>query len=679
MFHHLTYDVTFPSTGRQLTNSLTFEPGYWAITGANETGKSFILEMLRFALFGSAALRGKADDYSSLTMRASFTIKGERYEVRRSMKKAELFRDSDPIVTGVSAVNGKIVEILGYGLSVFDMAHCIKQGDVERLGSMTPAERKRLVDNVLGIDALDVVSRWALDEAKILDATASGLRAGLFPPDEPAEPENYAPSAEIDVANLRSDVEDLVRVETFLAHPRAEPVEPTTDAYECDATERRRLRLKVEELRARIASLPERAPHTAAELDAAERGWHAFLASCEAQRWLQQHPLPAASPAACTAGIAAWRAIDIVEERRCLQHQLDHLKCVECPACEHEFALDGAKVDELRRQLAELPDIAPPAKPLLSDARFETMLRQWQTVDLVEWEKMEAVSPAPRPDIPEGRIPVFRIMIDQAAERVCLLTRLKIAEALLAEMPDYEAIQARYEMWRQAMDRFETEREAWVAWDMDRQTNEQLREELAGARERAEAGQIAWTAARDYERQHAQFEAEWDRYVERTTQAEGLEVKAKSYRKIRDLMNVLRSLIKQHLMPSLNRVGSHLINHMTGGQRTAIWVDEDFNVTVDQQPLDTLSGSGKACANLAIRIALGQVLTNRVLSVLLADEIDASMDSFRSEQTSNTLWMLRDSISQVLNVSHKQSEAANQICLGDACERNPSVLSGSVA
>ena len=63
---------------------------------------------------------------------------------------------------------------------------------------------------------------------------------------------------------------------------------------------------------------------------------------------------------------------------------------------------------------------------------------------------------------------------------------------------------------------------------------------------------------------------------------------------------MLRSLIKGHLVPALSRVASHLLAQMTGGQRSVVVVDQEFDVTVDGQRLDTLSGSGKAVANLAL-------------------------------------------------------------------------------
>jgi DNA repair exonuclease SbcCD ATPase subunit len=102
---------------------------------------------------------------------------------------------------------------------------------------------------------------------------------------------------------------------------------------------------------------------------------------------------------------------------------------------------------------------------------------------------------------------------------------------------------------------------------------------------------------------------------------------------------------------------------MTGGERRSIVVDEEFEVIVDGQPLDTLSGSAKAVANLALRLGLGQVLTNNVLSLFMGDEIDAAMDADRAENCSATLWALKSRIAQILLVTHKSPAADYHIRL----------------
>ena len=77
----------------------------------------------------------------------------------------------------------------------------------------------------------------------------------------------------------------------------------------------------------------------------------------------------------------------------------------------------------------------------------------------------------------------------------------------------------------------------------------------------------------------------------------------------------------------------------------------------DGQPINTLSGSGKAVANLSLRLGLGQVLTNNQLSIFLGDEIDASMDKDRAQNTALTLEYLSEKVSQILLVTHKYPQA----------------------
>jgi DNA repair protein SbcC/Rad50 len=167
--------------------------------------------------------------------------------------------------------------------------------------------------------------------------------------------------------------------------------------------------------------------------------------------------------------------------------------------------------------------------------------------------------------------------------------------------------------------------------------------------------------ALSFEHQLAAYDVLKARFDELSAEVTAERAAADEWRKAKNAMTVLRGLVKQHLVPSLNRVASHLIAAMTGGQRRSIVVDEEFEVTVDGY---TLSGSGKAAANLALRLGLGQVLTNNIFSVFLGDEIDASLDEDRAENTSNTLHYLANRISQIVLISHKSMPADYCIELG---------------
>lgn len=672
MFHSLRYAVTFPSTGRTLSADLNFDTGFSSITGDNETGKTMILEMLRFLLWGSTALRGRSEDYRTLQAAGELSIRGVRYGVDRTMRKATLRRGEETIASGVSAVNEKIAQLFGYGITVFDVANSINQGDVERLGSMSPAERKRMVDSVLGIDALDLVTRWGLEEARLLDREAETLRRTAVPPVPPTKPEGYVASSTVDLPALRAAAQELAQIEGFLSVQRAAPVKPAGETSEELAKARADLRNELAALRARAAALPASVPYSEEQLAEAEQGWAAFHAYTAALQWLGAHPAPSYTVEQLQSMRDAWDLIEAHDNHDAQQKRVAAIEAqiaaadrVSCPECSHSFALHQEHVAQLQEQLAserELleigdPGYVRPVTPALGLQQIGVQERIVASDDPATRATMQAVPAATRPAVAEHQIPVFRAQIEQAAQRATIEASLAELQAQFDAMPDYEALLLAQRAYDQALPEYE----AWVA---QRDAKQARAAALQGARERLAEGERIHAVSAAYEAALDRYGADYDRYATTMQEVERLEGRAAEYRKVRDVMNVLRSLIKQHLLPSLNRVASHLLSRMTGGQRTAIYVSEDFDVVVDRQPLDTLSGSGKACANLALRIALGQVLTNRVFSVLLADEVDASMDDFRAEQTSNVLCMLENTISQVLLVSHKPIESTNRIELG---------------
>ena len=665
MFHSLKYSVTFPSTGRTMKADLKLAPGFHAIIGSNETGKTMVLEMLRFGLFGSQALRGAADDYKTLKMESEFTIKGERYKVVRTSKKADLYRGDDQVASGVSTVNEKIVRLLGFGMQVFDMACSINQGEVEKLGSMTPAERKRMVDGVLGIEALDIVAKWGMEEARLQDKEAETLRRGLVAPVLPEQPTDYVPSSEIDIATLRAESRELSEIEGFLQVSRSEPIKPhckvdlPADNIRSMAQKRMALRKEVADLKVKIDSLPASVPYTLEQLTQAGADWEAFDQYNEAQRWLAANPVPRYSREEIEAkkvALAHWA----------IQNQIEKLQekgSKPCPHCGEDIFHHAEDIAALQAQLP-----GPVSDPGFNGLTLLTWESELNRFDKAKHDEFSAVPAVTKPTIERSKLTVYAAQLGQLEAR-------KEAEALynakapqLASMPDFETMLIEREAYERALPAYQEQLLAYGKWLEEKNLKTLRKQALDGAHQRLSKGEESYAISLNYELALKRFGEALDAYTDTLSAAEAAENKAKEYRKVRDVMNVLRSLIKQHLLPSLNSVASHLLGKMTGGQRRAIYVDENFNVVVDQQSLDTLSGSGKAVANLALRIALGQVLTNRVFSVLMADEIDASMDNFRAENTAEVLLTLQNSISQILQVSHKSIEATSYVDLGDTSE-----------
>ena len=666
MIHSIAYSVTFPTTNRTLAENITFQPGLGAIVGANEAGKSFVVEMIRYALFGSAALRGKAEEYRNLSVELSLSIRKLPYRIVRTNKVIAIWQGDDQLATGTKPVNAKVVEILGYDLSVFDIANVANQGDIEKLIAMRPTERKQMIDRVVGLDRLDELTKWTGEEALGLAREAGALEQTLVSPTPPETPQFT------DVENLTATVSELRRLEReyheltgWLRQTPVEPIKPV-DEYplvpvEC-AEEKAQGQLDLQREVARLSALPPPSVYSNDQL-------HAMLADHETHdRWKVKQAFIAQRPRPTMLYgdvLDAFEAHRLEEHRASLQRQLDTAKAsgtARCP-CGQEFELEHHTIIALEEKLSALPA----AKPLIDPAtlkREEARHQDWNSAETnTRWKELEDVSETPPPALTRSQIDVeLRKNRDAADPKILTDLRGQLAE----EPIDWPTV-------RDAKRRFISQQRSYdtlkVQYDeaMKKRAEALLTaDSLKYACEALSYAPAALDQARAYALMKAEYEKRLAAYESLKIKIEGLREREVGYRACRAAILAVRTKVKAYLIPALSKVASHLLAEMTGGQRSSILIDNDFeNIIVDGQSIETLSGSGKACANLAIRIGLGQVLTNNVLSLFIGDEIDASMDNDRAKNVSELLVNLQNRILQLLLVTHKSPTADYTIRIGE--------------
>lgn len=572
---------------RHHNRTFEFDKGLTGIVGKNESGKSLIVEFIRFALFGSAALRGKADDYKKLHVELWFSIKGEDYHVTRKGTKVLLRRNGDDLASGTKPVNQAIVEILGYDLTVFDVANACNQGNVEALSNMRPTERKAMVDRTIGLNVLDDLIKHAGDQALLNKREAETVERLLVQPVEPVQPENYSPSTALagELSQNRTLLAERNQLQGWLNAVPPAPVEPP------------------------LCSVRE----TVAELEAHQRQRKAVLdLQADLERRIKAVVLPKYPVAYLDQQAAQWVAYTLWQQKKRLLDQ-GHL-C--CPSCKHEWPIAS-------EQLHALADVTEVDKPEISEATIKTersLQGQQELLDDLTEELHSVV-------VPDDRT-------------VDLQTRRQ-----------YEAGLSQYWVQVQAYDAYQAEQPAKQARFNQLAYVEELVGVLDGRLREAQA----------YERDVAVYQSAVVAYEKNVAVAAEARRKADEFAEAKKRIADLKVRVKTHLLPSLNKVASILLNQMTGGERYLVEVDEDFEILIDGQPINTLSGSGKAVANLAVRIALGQILTNKVFSVFFADEVDAAMDDDRATYTAQALRRLTDLIGQVIIVTHKKVETDHLI------------------
>ncbi len=174
--------------------------------------------------------------------------------------------------------------------------------------------------------------------------------------------------------------------------------------------------------------------------------------------------------------------------------------------------------------------------------------------------------------------------------------------------------------------------------------------ELVRARaERAAAAEaVAAVARRRAEREERERDA--------AATARDLALHQELDRALTDLRNELNATLR----PDLSELASGFLRDLTNGRYTELELDEDYGARLvdDGDPKAVISGGEEDVANLALRLAISQMIAERAgqpLSLLVLDEIFGSLDEDRRTAVVDLLRSLADRFPQVILITHIDS------------------------
>lgn len=678
MLNRINFRVTFPTPapGKTIAQDLELTSGLTAITGKNGHGKSLIMEMIQYALFGSVALRGKSDDYVDLSASLDFQVRDVSYTIRRNKKETLLLQGAIPMATGTKPVNQAITNLLGYGFDVFQVGNAANQGAIEALGNMKPTERKKLVDETIGLNILDQLLDFIGDESRTLRAAISATEAMLVEPKQPEEIDGYV-SSEL----LKGQVSDLqlqVDQRNLLALTAARPVAPEPERHPVreklqeykDLQKQRETALAEKRiLEQQIAEIGEPLAVMVDALEADDDQYHDYLASIQPREYMENE-IKVLSGQISKLADSAWTAEQIMEAANRLtlisrwevkQNLIAAKVPHDCPACKHHWEDADPR---LATEFADVPDEKPEEIANLKTIKLREQHRQ----EFLQREKLQKqIDDAQRAlnEMPDHKDDVYRIQMTRQAFQKCEVARSnqERKKQLQSRLNELVIPEGRLELI-EMLEKSEREFQNWLDAAPARKEIIDAKAALALLPEdlvaQKDALQSKLYAAIGYEADLKTYTKVLEKYQSDFTMLQAKKAELDDWENGKKAVADLRVKVKAFLLPSLNQVASYLINEMTGGELSWIVVNEDFEISVEGQRIELLSGAGKAVANLALRLALGQVLTNKVFSVALLDEIDASMDDDRSEYVAKCLRNLTHTIKQVILISHKPETEADQ-------------------
>jgi exonuclease SbcC len=216
---------------------LELPPGLVGIYGPNGAGKSTLLEAISFTLWGRA--RTAREEIRSAGVGAEcvteveFDHEGHLYVVRRSLSginstmRAEAHCDGLIMAEGATDTRRYVHSVLGMDDLAFKASVFAEQKQLAAFSSQAPAERRKLVLQLLGITPLDAARDAARKDARDTESQLHQLRSVL--PDleglslSAADADAAAAAAEADAAGEAAVVDSARRreaeaTETFERH-----------------------------------------------------------------------------------------------------------------------------------------------------------------------------------------------------------------------------------------------------------------------------------------------------------------------------------------------------------------------------------------------------------------------------------------------------------------------------
>ena len=710
------HELTMKNWVKHHNRTFNFQEGMNLIRGDNEMGKSLILEAADFALHGSVALRLPVSMYpTTLQSDLTVTIRGEQYKIVRSLKKAQLFKGEELLASGTKPVDAEVRKLLGYNRNVFMVSNYSSQDAIQYLSQMKPAERKRTIDNVVGLTAVEQVLAERKAELSLLRRTQGNLQAS-----EVSAPET--PSSELNL-NIVKDIEDAQEnirkyssmVTTQLSNQRQhEALDATKPArfellpedgwfdYSEDQIVSRRvtktqLENKITKLETDCALLnnnPVQEPKQP-DLSGLIEGLTADkIAKGKADREdIQRNISFIESELNKLPDISGETYVPVSEIEKVTAHEklyqdwlavqdLKERGSIQCNHCNGEVLL---AIEHIRKHYAHVPESV--SKP---EQDSQSLINKNKDLEFIT-EKQEAL---------KKQLESFQ---NQLAD---------------FDLQWYSAVSLENHVAAEERKRiFEDEKSSWTLWISDKRevdskiieakdeyekfilsvpTDEEL-EKLTIAKKNKAINEKNVALLNQWEKSKNALEPfnaallasaktdlalvtqkeerlraeknEWDNYHSKLStysvwkaQMNEADLAVENEKLAIETLNNFKAKIKTTILPSVNSVASTWMNRMSEGKHSKVTLTDDMEILVGDMPIEALSISGRALGHLSLRMALGQVLTNSVFPVFMADEVDASMRNNRAQNVLDSLTdMLSGSMKQIIMISHRELERIDNV------------------
>jgi len=642
------------------------ESGLIGIIGHNGAGKSSLLESIGWALYGNQAIksRGKADGVTTIGAKGKCRVSMEfdhgedgPYLVERTLKDAKLERGGKQIAVMTSGVNSKVENLLNMDYRAFYTSIFTQQGGLGSFTRMTASERQETVERLLEVSKVKDARKTIRTEARDLENHLHGKRVAIQSEEEIIDK----------IAELKQSIGQLKDTERKLEKLKKDAEENKNEAEKklkkIDAKQRtfhrakedslrleNKLRLYETELRntkqgiSEIESKLDRAKTKLIEL----KGIISYDVTKELEKKVKESE-DVSKQVAETSDTLRERQIQYNERIVAKQEHIDQIEKLgrdsECPICLRPLGEHGPEViDELKREIQTIKKENSPEKIRELKAVIESLNKKTRLLER---------------DIGKLNERNFRKRTAEAEVRNLGLDNLELDKKRMStNLKEWtEKIKKQERIVKESKSKLEK-----IGFDESKYNSIRDKWDKAGDNlnlcivdlERHRIGVAR--ASENLKNQEEKFQEISRLKSEIKDEERTLHL----LRTLEERLKGFRTYLTGRIAPVLqNRTGERL-SQITQARYNSVHVDRnDYSIQVmdgtQLYPLERFSGGEIDAFNLAFRLSISDVITERLgseLGMVVLDEVLGSQDYQRQISILEGLEALAKNIGQVLMVTH---------------------------
>jgi len=656
---------------------IEFPDGVTGVVGLNGVGKSTLFEAVAWTLYGPVAARTATDQIKRegaapsdpCLVELDFIFNDDTYHVVREMSGKNLSASGSATVNGKLAANGAevlskfIQKRLGMDWKSFYTSIFAKQKELNTLSSMNPSERRQLILRMLGINVIDDIISEIRSDIKEKKTVIGKLSDDLV--DETGQDKITRCTQEIR-NQQRKQKELMEQLQEQKKHLHTILEQRTKMKKDCETKklsyetlyktveqlEGKKSRFEKKQRLEKDISLLEKTLQERQQFlenhnkkltlfKDLEQELHAFELQQEKNSTLLQSTVKKQQQ---NETIFERLKADI-KEITTKKHHIETMgPQAKCPTCERVLGqqhqkLLNAYTEDLAKKDQDATRLTEEGKKLRLD--YEKLTKERHALQkkdtylrhqVIEREKLQSVLRHSSAEIQREK--------QQLESKK---QELKTIGSIEFDEKQYQHIRTRvseaYKIYQESLSRLDAINENYQHITVELKKQEGKKDLIT---------QQIKTVEKTIEEQQRLFNK---------LQSERKEVQNLSL--LSEVMDSYRTYLISQIRPALSSHASELFDELTEGKYSQIELDEDYNLLVYDRgipyTIERFSGGEEDLANLCIRLAISEIITERAGSVfqfIVLDEIFGSQDQIRKQNIIKALNTYSSKFKQIFLITH---------------------------